>query len=91
MWLERALDLPARWWILNSKSVPLLQEILYLIGSLKSKGTAKTTEDLIRRRSNMVVGLEIRHHLILVVNDARSVTLALDVEDIDDHNTPLVL
>ena len=90
VWLEKALDLPARWWSINSKSVPLLQEILYLIGSLKSRGTAKTTEDLIRRRSNMVVGLEIRHHLILVVNDARSVTLALDVEDIEDQKSKLL-
>ena len=84
-WLEKAFKLPARWWVLNQSRVPLLQEIRKVIeGNKKAKAKVKSLEEFVAARANVVVAIRIRDQVILVVNDARSVTLAFRSGQVED-------
>ena len=75
LWLERAFKLPSRWWIKHQSRLPLFQEIRQSIEAMK-KGSKKNMTDLMAKRTNVIVAIQLRGQVILVVNDARSATVA---------------
>ena len=74
-WLSEHLRLQSRWWLLKSRKVPLLQELLKQIeakniGAKKAASTCK-----------LVVSILLRDHVFLVLNDTRAPVLAFDAEE----------
>ena len=77
LWLERAFKLPSRWWIKHQSRLPLFQEIRQSIEAMKKGGKKeKNMSDLMAKRTNVIVAIQLRGQVILVVNDARSATVA---------------
>ena len=74
-WLSEHLRLASRWWLLNSRKVPLLQELLKQIEkkNIKAKRAASTCK--------LVVGILLRDKVVLVLNDARAPILAFDANE----------
>ena len=73
-WLMKNLKLHSRWWMLNSKRVPLINEILEVINNInKNRKTAV--------HARLVVPIKIRNHVIFVLKDARAVKLAIDSDE----------
>ena len=74
-WLSEHLRLASRWWLLNSRKVPLLQELLKQIErkNIKAKRAASTCK--------LVVGILLRDTVVLVLNDARAPILAFDANE----------
>ena len=74
-WLSEHLRLQSRWWLLKSRKVPLLQELLKQIEgkNMRSKQAASTCR--------LVVSILLRDHVLLVLNDARAPILAFDANE----------
>ena len=74
-WLSEHLRLASRWWLLNSRKVPLLQELLKQIErkNIKAKRAASTCK--------LVVGILLRDKVVFVLNDARAPILAFDANE----------
>ena len=73
-WLSEHLRLRSRWWLLNSRKVPLLQELLKQIEgkNIRAKRAASTCK--------LVVSILLRDKVVLVLNDARAPILAQRLE-----------
>ena len=67
-WLSEHLRLASRWWLLNSRKVPLLQELLKQIDrkNIKAKRAASTCK--------LVVGILLRDKVVLVLSKVRNST-----------------
>ena len=74
-WLSEHLKLRSTWWLLNSRKVPLLQELLKQIEekNIRAKSAASTCR--------LVVSILLRDHVLLVLNDARAPILAFDANE----------
>ena len=74
-WLSEHLRLASRWWLLNSRKVPLLQELLKQIEgkNIRAKRAASTCK--------LVVNILLRDKVVLVLNDARAPILAFDANE----------
>ena len=74
-WLSEHVRLASRWWLLNSRKVPLLQELLKQIKrkNSKAKKAASTCK--------LMVGILLRDKVVLVLNDARAPILAFDANE----------
>ena len=74
-WLSEHLRLASTWWLLNSRKVPLLQELLKQIEgkNMRSKRATSTCR--------LVVSILLRDHVLLVLNDARAPILAFDANE----------
>ena len=74
-WLSEHFRLRKRWWLLNSRKVPLLQELLKQIDwkNLKAKKAGSTCK--------LVVGIKLRDTVLLVLNNARAPILAFDANE----------
>lgn len=85
-WLEKNLKLPWGWWRKHISEVPLMNEISETIAqSKRSKNKTKTLEDIVAARSNVVVVIKIRELDLFVVNDSRSVVIALREDNIENE------
>lgn len=69
-WVERAFQLPLRWWSTHSREIPLLLEITELIRSKKPKGIRP-------KEPNTLLLVEVRERILVVGNNPGFVTLAL--------------
>jgi hypothetical protein len=79
-WLEKYLDLPARWWVHNSgaSTVPLMSEIIQAIKVNKiTKGRGCRFE----RQQNTIVAIRIRGKVILTLNNVRNLNIAFKAGD----------
>lgn len=72
-WLERAFDLPARWWINHHGSVPLLLEIRQAIETKKVKSGGGSR---LPKLPTAIVAIHIREKVILVQNQTLFLSLA---------------
>ena len=74
-WLSEHFRLASRWWLLNSRKVPLLQELLKQIEgkNIRAKRAASTCK--------LVVSILLREEVVLVLNDARAPILAYDANE----------
>ena len=73
-WLEKGLELKARWWVSNHHRVPLILQILALINDKKPK---KTSSVLLPRNQKCVLPLDVRGKILWFENNSRCVNLAL--------------
>ena len=73
-WLVTGLEVRVRWWQTNMHAIAILQEIRAALKNLRPASGAKR---LLPRYSTSLVALKIREHIIWVMNEPRSVTLAL--------------
>ena len=74
-WLSEHLRLQSRWWLLNSRKVPLLQELLKQIEGKNTRSKRAAS------RCRLVVSILLRDHVLLVVNDARAPIFAFDANE----------
>jgi len=75
-WLEKGLNMGLRWWVKNSKTVPLLIEILDVIDSNKHK--LKGRDAKLPKHHNTVVAIRIRNEVIFVKNSSTHVVVAFN-------------
>ena len=69
-WLETSLKLPSKWWALNAGKVPLLSEIRQAI-----EAGRPAKRDRRPLKSEFVVGIKVRGHVLLVQNTTVAVHL----------------
>ena len=82
-WLQKALKLPAKWWVRNQAKLPLMHDISEAImQSKKTKGGAAR----LPRQEHLVVAIRVRERVLLVQNSTRCQTIA-----IKDGDEPEVL
>jgi len=76
VWLEKALSLPARWWVKHSSKIPLLKEIREVIKDKKPSPSQGSKSRLPREPSALVI-LKIRERVLLMQNSSSQMHLAL--------------
>ena len=69
-WLETFLKLPSKWWALNAGKVPLLSEIRQAIEAGRPAKRGRLPS-----KSEFVVGIKVRGHVLLVQNTTVAVHL----------------
>ena len=73
LWLQRNLNLPTKWWVLNCHRIPLLLEMAEQIREAKPKGNK--VADQYKREPNVVVAIKLRGKVLFVRNLTTSLTL----------------
>ena len=71
-WIEHHLQVRARWWVLNNKNLPLLNEILSAIEKGKVR---KGCHAKLSKKPKITVALKVRGKVIMALNSTWSVVL----------------